>query len=575
MDLAAKASELVDRYVSWVADEHPTEATRLGDHSRDAELPELTDGSLDRWARATSELRAEVDRVLADRAQGIDALEARGDLLQLADALDDRSFQLEHRQRLRTDPLVGLDLATDAVHELLRRARRAAESGDDTTPWLSDITARLHQVPRMIEQAAALLTGSPRPHRVVALGRIAGARALFADHVPAECARLGGDAGGAAEAGAGAAEAMAAYGAFLEELGDQEPLPWRLGARDHAAALRTALGTRMPADQVRARAEDAFRLRRERLAEAAGELWSDVGLTGRPPADPDRASRAVLQAVADDVSPRDALVADAREAVTEAVAWCRAADVIDVPDTSQLAIEDVPAYQQGLFVAYLMPAPPLEPDAGSTYFLSPIPTSWSDERAASFLREYNRSSLKALAVHEAYPGHFLQLERASRHPRLARRLLGSSAFAEGWAVYAEHLVQEVAAQHGDDPVLGVYADARFRLVELKMQLRVAANALLDTGLHAGDLDDEGALRLMTAGAFQEEAEAAGKLVRAKVTCGQLCSYFVGGEEVSDLRRDVEAAWGGAFTLRRFHEAVLAHGTPPVSILRSEVLAGRG
>jgi len=230
----------------------------------------------------------------------------------------------------------------------------------------------------------------------------------------------------------------------------------------------------------------------------------------------------------------------------------------------------VPDYLRGIAVAFITQAPPLEPDSGCTYYLSPVPEEWDDDLARSFLREYNPAQLRSLAIHEGYPGHFVQLEHASQHPRLARRLLTRPAFAEGWAVYIERVAVDVG--FGDGDTSHVEGDD-YRITQRKLELRIATNALLDVGLHAGDLGDAAALDLLAGAAFQERAEAEGKLVRAKVTSGQLCSYFVGGEELGDLRAEVEAREGADFDLRGFHQRVLSHGTPSTDIVRRALADG--
>ena len=100
------------------------------------------------------------------------------------------------------------------------------------------------------------------------------------------------------------------------------------------------------------------------------------------------------------------------------------------------------------------------------------------------------------------------------------------------------------------------------------------NALIDQGLHFGELDEEAALSLLMDGAFQEKNEARGKLVRAQVTSTQLSTYFVGYQEVQGLREEVERIEGTDFSLRRFHDAFLSHGSPPVRVIREAMLGAR-
>ncbi|MDP9405191.1 MAG: DUF885 domain-containing protein, partial [Actinomycetota bacterium] len=335
-----------------------------------------------------------------------------------------------------------------------------------------------------------------------------------------------------------------------------------LGERRWGDALRLALGVRMPAEQVWQRAErELSRLQAEIEEHAAAVLGSDAaGRSGN------ELVRAGLAVAAQDRSDRGRLVADAAGVLDGIKAFLRAEGSFELPEPDALRVEEVPAFMQGYAVAYFMPAPPLEPAAAHTYYLSPVPDAWDEEQAASFLREYNVHALRSVGIHEAYPGHYVQLAAAQRHPRLVRRALWNSAFAEGWAVYVER--QVIGAGFGaDDPV----AAARLRLVSAKMEMRSVANALLDQGLHTRDWSDEQALSLMVDATYQEQSEADGKLVRGKVSAGQLSTYFVGGEEMGDLRRDVEAAQGAEFSARAFHRAVLAEGTPPFPVLRRALL----
>lgn len=515
----------------------PVAATALGDHRRD--------DALDDWAPSTVAARerslAELERRLPAPAE-LDG-EAAGDAMLLGDALAGMRFELEDRRAHARDPLHYLDLATSGVYDLLRRDDLPAP------PRQVAAAARAGQVPRLLEQARALLVEVPHPHRAVALLRLPGAVALFRDVLPRFAPQAG-------EAGDAAAAACERFASWLESLGDAAAPDWRLGGARWAAALRLALGVRMSADEVWDRAQQALGdLQAEAEQLAARVLGADAaGLDG------DELVRRGLERCAADRSDRDTLVRDAAAALDDIRVFLRAGGDFDLPQPDTLRVQEMPPFQQGVAVAYFMPAPPLEPSAAHTYYLSPVPAAWDDERAASFLREYNQHALTSVGIHEAYPGHYVQFANALAHPRLLRRALWNAAFAEGWAVYVER--QLVDAGIGDD---------RLRLVSVKMDMRAVANALLDQGLHVHGWDDAQALDLMVGRTYQERQEADGKLVRGKVTAGQLSTYFVGGEEMADLRRDVEAARGPAFSARAFHRDVLAQGTPPFAVLRRALL----
>ena len=557
----ARADQLVSRYLDYVRTYEPVEATRLGLTDRDGELPDLAPAEMAARSRDLAVLAAEVTQALAwIPPDGGDAREARGDLRLLADELEYRRFLLDVRPRFVLDPLAGLETVSAAIHELLSRP-------DVDTPErcrrLEAAVQRARRIPVLLEQAGTLLASSPSPHLDVALQRLPGLIALVRDELPRRAELLGIDVSPARDAGEVAAEGLDAYGALLDELSEEPAADWRLGPVDHAVTLRAALGTAMDRGGIEDRARTWITSVLEEMAELSASTWSRR-FAGEPiPAEAAERIRRTLGAVADTAVARDELVPEARRAVEEARAFALRSGLIDVPPASRLTVAEVPAYLRGIAVAFITQAPPLEPEAGCTYYLSPVPDGWDDHQASSFLREYNPAQLRSLAIHEGYPGHFVQLEHASQHPRLARRLFARPAFAEGWAVYIER--EAVAAGFGDGDTSVVSGDD-YRITQRKLELRIATNALLDVGLHAGQLDHEDALKVLTETAFQERSEAEGKLVRAQVSPGQLCAYFVGGEEFVDLRTEVEGREGHDFDVRQFHQRVLSHGTPTTSLV---------
>lgn len=557
MDLVA--AEVFAGYRRHLVEYAPVAATALGDHSRDTDLDDWPPGAADARLRDLGRLRQQ-----AVPPEAVD-VETQGDHVLLADALDAARFQLEGLRAHEQNPLFWLDLATRGVYELVRREDL------DPEPRRRAAAARAAQVPRLLDQARATLDGISAPHREVALQRAPGAAALFRGILPRFAPT-------AAEAGEAAAAACEAFARWLDERREEPAPDWRLGDERWAEALRLELGVRMPAVQIWERAWAALEEYQAEAEEAAahvlgaaaqgvhgqgvhGQGLCGQGVHGQGLRGPDLV-RAGLDVIAADRPSRDVLVREAASVLSEITAFLRGTDLFPLPEPDTLRVEELPSFMQGVFVACLVPAPPLEPSAAYTYYLSPVPADWDDERATSFLREYNRSTLQSIGIHEAYPGHYVQFAHAWAHPRLLRRALWNNAFLEGWAVYAEREV--LAAGFGD---------ARLRLTRAKRELRVAANALLDQGLHIHGWDDQTALSLMIDRTYQERAEARGKLVRGKVTAGQLSTYFVGGQEMADLRR--AAASGNAFSLPAFHREVLAHGTPPFPVLRRALGVDQG
>jgi uncharacterized protein (DUF885 family) len=251
------------------------------------------------------------------------------------------------------------------------------------------------------------------------------------------------------------------------------------------------------------------------------------------------------------------IVADARKTVDKIRTFIRDKKILTLPEPDTCKVIEMPEFQRGFSAAYLNPAPPLDPKADSLYAVSPPPKEWTRERVETFLREYNAAMLQILTIHEAYPGHYVQLAYSNRCPSLVRKILSSGTFAEGWAVYTEQMMLDQG--YGD-------GDLSLRLHQLKFYQRAVINAILDNKMHCANMTDEEAMKILVERGFQTEAEAVGKIQRAKQSSTQLSTYFVGRMAFYKLRQDVERKQGDKFDLAKFHEDVLSHGTLPVKYL---------
>src|SRR5262249_7468237 len=197
-------------------------------------------------------------------------------------------------------------------------------------------------------------------------------------------------------------------------------------------------------DQVLRDAEAEFDRVERDLYVVARQLWGTT-FPGKelPPDDADGRRdtvRLVLAHYNREHGKPESLVQDAKKAVAEVKAFIRDNDLLRRPDPDRCQVIEMPEFQRGNSTAYLNPAPPLDAKASSYYAISPPPRDWDARRVSSYLEEYNSRMLHILTVHEAYPGHYVQLEYSNRHPSLVRRVLSSGVFAEGWAVYTEQMM---------------------------------------------------------------------------------------------------------------------------------------
>ena len=175
--------------------------------------------------------------------------------------------------------------------------------------------------------------------------------------------------------------------------------------------------------------------------------------------------------------------------------------------------------------------------------------------------------LKILTIHEAYPGHYVQLEYSNRCPSLIRRVLSSGTFAEGWAVYTEQMMLDQGFGQGDPGLAASPAQV------LSPRRRQRDPRSQDARRRHDRLPRR--LTCSMSRAFQTEGEAVGKIIRAKQTSCQLSTYFVGRMAFYRLRQTIQRELGDRFDLVGYHEAVLAHGTIPVKYLPELVRATLG
>jgi len=442
---------------------------------------------------------------------------------------------------------------------------------------LRALAARLAAVPQALAVARDTLGDMPHVHVETALVQFAGTRTLLGTEVERALRDEEGLRPEVELARDAAAAAIEEHLAWLEERLDDAYGDPRLGAERFARRLSLTLDTPSDADAVLRRAEADLAVAEEQIAMLASRI---AGQRPRP-----GLVRDVLDRLAADRPNDETIVPLARTTLDEATAFVREHDLVSMYD-DPVEVVVMPEIHRGVAIAYCQPPGPLENRPLPTFYaISPTPGGWPPERVESFYREYNVHMVRNLTVHEAMPGHVLQLAHARRFqaPTKVRAAFWSGPFVEGWAVYAEELM----ARHGfggaagggaRDERGGVRGGKRggerdrwrgdaVRMQQLKMQLRMIINAILDSRVHAHGMSETEGLRLLTQRGHQEEGEAVGKWRRALLTSTQLSTYYVGHAEVSDVIRVLRAA-DPARSEREVHDAVLAHGSPSPWHLRT-------
>jgi len=541
--------------------QRPTDATALGDHRFDAQLDDISPEARAGWRTLAKETLSNLPRQVDYKKLSRDG---QIDYEILRDELIHQMWVEDNMRPFERDPRTYGGYLSDSVYLLLAQSTQPKEIN------ISNAIARIAQLPRIVAEAKRSLKHPAKPILETAIRQNAGAIKFYQK----EIFQYAGDTAQQKQLEAAAASAVTLlkdYQQFLEGPARARAEDnWRLGKKKFAEKFVMETGAGITAGQNLADAKVEFDRVVMEMYIVSRQLWPKYfpdqilppdDLTGRR----DTIMK-VINAVNQEHGDVDNLVADARATVESIKSFIRSHDYLELPDPDRCQVLEMPEFRRGNSLAYLDNAPPLDPKAPSVYAVSPPPADWSPAEIRSFLEEYNSHMLKILTIHEAYPGHYVQLEYANRNPSLIRRVFQSGPYVEGWAVYGEVTMLNEGFGGGD---------LRLRLMQLKFYLRAVANSILDYQMHCTKMTDAEAMKFLTEDAFQSEGEAKLKIIRAKQSAVQLITYVVGRMAHYNLHQAIQRELGDKFNLARYHAAVLASGSIPPKYLPEVVRRNLG
>ncbi|MEM1296412.1 MAG: DUF885 domain-containing protein [Verrucomicrobiota bacterium] len=559
-DMNTRFTEISERFLEDLLRASPVTATNLGDHRYDDQLNEVDDAARKQQAKAARERLDELDKL--DVSQLTRENQVDGALLR--QRLEKTIWTLETLREWEWNPLVYTGLPGTSLYLLLSREVAPLNKR------LANVAARCRQLPRFFEQARSSLVmeDTPQIHAETAVDQNKGILTLFdklvvphLDGMPAaERTKL-------EDAVHIAREAVEVHQRWLEnELLPQAKGNPRLSEERYRQKFAFDLFSSLSPEALRQRSEAEKEALHQRMYDLSLRIMieRDPEFTALRNPTPDQKKeliRLCLEFAYDDAPEAEEVVDAAYHSLKITTDFVREKDLVSLPD-DPLEIILMPEFRRGVSVAYCDAPGPLETGGRTFYAVSPPPEDWTAEQVDSFLREYNHRSLHNLTVHEAMPGHYVQLLRSNETANRLRSVLSSGTFIEGWAVYTESMMVEQGFLPGD---------LLMRLIVLKWNLRGVTNALLDQMIHLDGIDEETAMRLMVDDAFQEEREAAGKYRRSLLTSVQLSTYFAGYLEVLDILDETKKAWGSSFELKRFHDELMAFGSPSPAFVKALLL----
>ena len=532
-------SKLADEFVYGSLALSPVSATIAGYHEHqgirlDEKLDDFSPGGIQEQRQFFSGFR---ERLALIKPETL-APEERADYQIVQNQVELSLLDLNRIQSFRHNPTVYVELVGNALFNPF-----VLEYAPPETRY-RHIIQRLFKVPELMQQAKTNLRDAPDVWNRVAQeendGNIDLIDKTLRDGAPAA---LKTDFDRAASA---ALDALRGFSKFLKDDLSHRTSDWRLGKDNYDPKFRYTLAAGKTPEQVLSEAETALKDVREQMAKLAAP----------------RTVKEALDKIAQQHATPETFMDQARKTLEEATKFVREKHLVTLPERSNLQVIPTPEFMRGIYaVAGFNAAPALEPQLGAFYWVTPIPANWPKDRIESKLREYNYYGLQEITIHEAMPGHYVQLEIANdlepKTRRVLRNIYGNGPYVEGWAVYAQQLMSDEGYLNNS---------AELRLTLMKQLLRSIANAILDIRLQTMGMTEQQALDLMINDTFQEKEEATAKIQRAQLSSCQLPMYFIGWRGWLDAREDYKKRKGAAFQLPEFHDAALKESAVPLPVL---------
>ncbi|MDB5142072.1 MAG: hypothetical protein JWQ66_785 [Mucilaginibacter sp.] len=358
------------------------------------------------------------------------------------------------------------------------------------------------------------------------------------------------------------ADAIKQFADYLKNLKNDHPRSFRLGKDLYEDKFKYEIQASETAQQIYNAAIERKKYIHQEMAKITIKLWPKYFGTTPKPAD----TLDMIGKMIDTLSSKHVAPGEFQDAIEKQLpkltAFVKTKDLLTMDPAKPLRVRKEPGYMAGVAGASMSSPGPYD-NGQNSYFNVGSLAGWAPEKAESYLREYNQYVLQILCIHEAIPGHYVQLVYANKAPSMIKSVFGNGAMVEGWAVYSEQMMLDNGYSDGEPEMW---------LMWYKWNLRSVCNTILDYGVHSLNMGKQQAITMLTHEAFQQQAEADGKWKRVTVTSVQLDSYFTGYKEIMDLRDNWKGKMGDKYTVKAFNEKFLSYGSAPVKLIKEAMMA---
>jgi uncharacterized protein (DUF885 family) len=533
----------VDEYLSYLYEINPTTATFDGVHVHDDLLEDYSRQEIDGQIRALGGFGRRLAAIDPARLTDVERLERPA----LEANIRSRIFELEEVRSWERNPQLFADtlstsLAGQALFDyapLPERARR--------------VLSKLRQVPRLMQSARDNIKDPPGIYVKVGLESLRGTLRFILDDLPRAFSDLS-DLHLLGDLADASTEASASIGSYVEyvetDLAPRSKGSFRLGRQRFEQKFQLDEGLTVGPDALLDIATRELRATQEEFRRVASRV------NGGDPL-------AAWQKTKAQHPPAGQLVAVAQEQLEELAAFIKEQRIITLPEGAPVTVRPTPRFYRWTAASMWTPGPFESRPVRAFYYITDVDPAWPADKQDEHLRDFNYGALWAISIHEVFPGHFLHYQhlRQIEAPLRKSILFSSSAFVEGWAHYCEQMMIDEGFRKNDTGVrLGQLAEALIRLCRCIVGIR----------LHCEDMSVEQAVRVFREEAFLEEPNARREAERGTFDPAYIL-YSAGKLMLLKLREDYKTQLGAKFSLRGFHDTLLANGTIPIWLHRSLML----
>jgi uncharacterized protein (DUF885 family) len=541
---------LVDEVLKALWEDDPVFATACGIHDYDDRLGRMSPEAIQQHIATIKGFIGELERLDGGLSADDDA-DRKALLAKLKDAVLDWEAIRWHTK----EPALYLDHALYGAFLLLAR---------DFAPLsqrMECLAKRLREFRRVLDEGKVNIVPSavPAVYLETALETLDGAKSFLSLTVPQAAEQLSDEAlrrevlRAVDEAGL----ALTDFERFLQErVAPQARGDYAIGTDFFTAKLREEHLLSETPDELEAMGREVLEQTKAELEKVAKAIEPDVPWFE------------LVERLKRHHPPKERLVEVYAEEVAKARQFVVDKNLATIPEGEQLRVVETPPFERATtpYAAYMPPAP-FDAQSEGLFYVTPVDPKEPPEVQEDRLRGHCSFAFPITVIHEAYPGHHLQLSVAARLPSKVRKVFGNNLFVEGWALYCEELMWEQ----------GYTDDLRVRLFQLKDLVWRAVRVIVDVGLHCKGMSFVEAVQWLVQEAHLERANAEAEVRRYTASPTQPLSYLTGKQAILQLREEVQRREGNQFSLRRFHDRLLQAGGLPMPLVRELVLGefGRG